>query len=97
MVMRVLPFAGISAPRLPFEKSYSALIVSHLVSCSAACGNETDFLTAKRIDNNQNYPCATGADGNKPLLIFRVRVEPMDCQRIEEYAFCISEGDTVFL
>ena len=72
--MRVFPFVGMSAPRLPFEKSYSALIVFHLVSRSAACGYKPDFLTAKRIDNNQDYSCATHTDGNKPFFIIKIWV-----------------------
>src|SRR5487761_2312304 len=32
MEMRVLPFRGITAPRLPLEKSYSALIVISFLS-----------------------------------------------------------------
>jgi hypothetical protein len=31
-----IPFVGMTAPRFPFEKSYSSLIVFHLITCCAA-------------------------------------------------------------
>src|SRR5229473_8631796 len=56
--MRVLPFVDISAPRLPLEKSYSALIIFYLSTCSAASRNYPDFITAKRVDHDQNFSSA---------------------------------------
>src|SRR3989344_2587416 len=95
--MRVLPFAGISAPRLPFEKSYSAFIAFHLMPRSAASRNKPDLLATKRVDNNQDNSRATHANRHKSLLIFQIGVRLMDRQWVVKHAFGVREGHAVFL
>src|SRR3990172_3114667 len=96
MVMRVLPFTGITAPRFPFEKSYSALIVFYLTSGCTANRYQPDFIAAMCVDNNKNGPCATFTDSHKTFFIFRIKVWLVNRQGIVKHPFGIREGNPVF-
>lgn len=96
MVMRVFPFAGSIGPRLPFEKSYSALIRFHLMPRRLASRYKPDLLTTKRVDNNQDYSCTTHTNRNKPFLIIRIRIQLMDGQKVVKHGIRIREGYPVF-
>src|ERR1035437_6750348 len=47
--LRAFPFWGSTAPRLPFEKSYSALIVFPFLSRCATCRNQAVLVVALGI------------------------------------------------
>jgi hypothetical protein len=96
--MRVFPFAGSSGPRLPFEKSYSALIVFHLMPRSLASRYEPGLLTTKHVDNNQDYSCATHANRHKPFFVIGIGIgigigiELMDGEWVVKHGLRIREG-----
>src|SRR3989337_2837232 len=89
MVIRVLPDGkGSSAPRLPFEKSYSFFICSPLVffsfsrSCLACCNN-TNAFPSPGVNNDQDPPLCIHAQPHEPFLI-RVLVFDRQCAFVLE-------------
>src|SRR2546423_14886102 len=97
MVMRVLPVWEISAPRLPFEKSYSVLILFHLIWRCATSRNKPDFFTAQYVNDYQDSSDGIHTNCDEALLVFRIGTQLMDGERIVEDALCIGERDSVLL
>ena len=95
--MRVFPFVGSTAPRLAFEKSYSALIFFNLLTCSTARRNETDVLAADGVYDDQNIARNSRAHSNEPLLGICVWIRAVQGERVVENSLSICEGDTVLL
>lgn len=89
MVIRVFPLEGISAPRLAFEKSYSALIGLDFTRCGATSRYQSDCLAAKCVSNDKQMPCASHAQGYESLFPLGIGVGTMQCKSIHEYALCI--------
>jgi hypothetical protein len=95
MEMRVFPFCGRTAPRLPFEKSYSALIEFAFLSRRYARGNQSILVAALGVDDYQQFTCASKTNRDKALLAFRVRVLDRNRERILKHAFGIGKRNTV--
>src|SRR6266545_3145105 len=94
--MRVLPFCGMIAPRLPFEKSYSALIVLALLSRCTTGRDQPILVIALRIDNNQQLAGASKTDGNEASLTLGVRILDGNGERVLQHAFGIGKRNSVF-
>ena len=63
-----------TAPRFPFEKSYSGLIGLSLLLCGTASGNQAMFAIALGEYDNQNLSGASQADGHEATLSSRIEV-----------------------
>src|SRR2546426_964492 len=68
--MRVLPFCGITAPRLPFEKSYSAFIVSTFLPHRASRRNQPVIVAALCPHNDEQFACGAETDRHEALFAF---------------------------
>ncbi len=89
MVMRVFPLAGISAPRLAFEKSYSDLIGLNFTGCGATGGNQSNHLATECVRNHKQTASTSHAYGYKSLFPLGIRVGTMQCKGIHKHAFRI--------
>src|SRR5688500_11742389 len=72
--MRVLPFWGIAAPRFPFEKSYSAFILSSLLSRRTTRRDESVFFIPLRPYDHQQFASASQPDRYETSLSLGIRV-----------------------
>jgi hypothetical protein len=97
MEMRVLPFCGITAPRLPLEKSYSALMVFSFLSRRTTRRDRAVLAFALRPDQYKQFTGAPQSDGDEALFAFGVRVLNSDRERILKHTFRIGKRNPMFL
>src|SRR3984885_6149270 len=95
--MRVLPSRGSNAPRLPLEKSYSALILFTFLAGCTARRNWADIVAAMGINDSQHLTGTAHADRNKALLARCVRIFYVTGKGIFEYPFRVGERYLVLL
>ena len=95
--MRVLPRCGSNAPRLPLEKSYSALILFTFLSGCAARRYWANIVAAMGVRHNQHLTGIAHADGNKALFTCRVRILNMAGKPIFKHALGVGQRYLVFL
>ncbi len=77
--MRVLPGDWITAPRLPFEKSYSLrMIVLRFAATSFARRNNSNAITALCVDDHQDSSQSIHAKRDKALFTLGIRI--FNCQ-----------------
>src|SRR5512137_1012770 len=104
MVIRSFPAgSGMTAPRLPFEKSYSAFISSLtlLLICfpfarSGLAGrDDANAFCAVCVNNHQNPAGFTSAQADEPGL-GRMLILQGESKVVFESRHCLSEGYAVF-
>src|SRR5687768_12926267 len=93
--MRVLPFWGITAPRFPFEKSYSAFILSSLLSRRTTRRDESVLFIPLRPYDHQQFASASQPDRYETSLSLGIRVGDGNGQGIFKNAFSVGERDFV--
>src|SRR5690349_13913970 len=97
MEMRVFPFWGITAPRLPFEKSYSAFIGFALSASCVTGRDEARLAIAVGVDHDQEFTGASKANGHVAWFIHGTDVLDRQRKRIEQRALGIGEGNAMLL
>src|SRR3972149_8726791 len=70
MVMRVFPVVGITAPRLPLEKSYTFFIVSPLFGVWLPHRDGSCSVTARSVNHDHQRPKYVHPNGHKALIAF---------------------------
>src|SRR3972149_6039682 len=68
MVMRVFPVVGITAPRLPLEKSYTFFIVSPLFGVGLPHRDGSRSVTARSVNHDHQRPEHVHSDGDEALF-----------------------------
>src|SRR6185369_17537561 len=95
--IRVLPFCGMTAPRLPFAKSYSPFINPSLFACRTPRRNETGLAAAVGVDDDKRFAIAAKTNRDKAWFTRRAEVLYGHCHRIEQDAFRIRERNAMLL
>src|SRR5207244_3392602 len=83
MKMEIRVFPVIAAPRLPFEKSYSALIGFALLTGRSARRDQTKRIAAFRVDDYHKMSAAVPANPHEALLANGIGILDCDGQRVE--------------
>src|SRR5688500_9559727 len=97
MVMRVLPLAGISAPRFALEKSYSAFIGVYFIAGGAPRRDQTNETAAQSVGDDQYCTGTAFADGDESLRVFGIRIRTVQSQRVQEDTFLIGKRHMMFV
>jgi hypothetical protein len=84
-----------TAPRLPFEKSYSALIILYLSSRGATRGDQAKFALSHGVDDHQNAAGVPQADPDEPFLRLEIWVRTVDRKGIGKDSFRVRERNAV--
>ena len=96
IVIRCFPVSLTTAPRLAPRRSYSLRIISSLVSGGATGRDEPDpRLATVCVDDRQDASECIRANGEEPLLAFRIRVFRGQRQWIGKNGLGISESDAL--
>src|SRR6266545_7887223 len=95
--MRVFPMVGITAPRLPFEKSYSFFIVPSLFGIGLPHRDDPHVLAAGRVNHNHQRPEDIHSDGHESSLTLRGLVFDSERERIVEHPVALRQGHAVLL
>jgi hypothetical protein len=96
MEMPDLPFCGMTAPRLPLEKSYSVLILFPFLSRRPARRNRAALAITLCPDHHKQFTGTSQTDGNEALLAFGIRVFNSDRKRILKHAFGVGKRNPMF-
>src|ERR1700746_7577 len=84
-----------TAPLLPFKKSYSALISFAFLSRSTASGDQAILLPALRVDDHKEIARAPQSDCDVSRFTLRIRGLDRQRQRVLEHAFGVGKRDAV--
>src|SRR6266704_4806998 len=97
MVMRVFPVVGMTAPRLPFEKSYTFFIVPSLFGVCLPHRDDSHVLAAGRVNHNHQRPERIHSDGHEALLTLSAFIFNGEGERVVEYSVALGKGYAVLL
>src|SRR5262245_6377761 len=92
--MRVLPFDDTTAPRLPFEKSYSFFIPAALLRLRPANGNYPDRLTSTDLDDDHHDAEDVRSDRDKALLTGHGQILDRHSQWVSQDAIAFPQRKT---
>src|SRR6266542_575495 len=97
MVIRVLPVVGMTAPRLPFEKSYTFFIIPSLFGICLSHRDDSHVLAAGRVNHHHQRPEHIHSDGHEALLTLRGLIFHGERERVVEHPVALRKGYTVLL
>src|SRR5512137_1536180 len=94
IVILVLPFEGMTAPRRPLLKSYSLrMVLLHFALAGLPCRDEANSIAPVCVDNDQYSPQCIHSEGYEALLAFRVGVVNGHGERIPKRLFGVRKAD----
>src|SRR3990167_8410304 len=97
MVMRVFPVVGITAPRLPLEKSYTFFISPSLLWIGLSHRNDSYLVTPSRMNNNRQRPEHVHANRDETLLAFRRFIRDGNGERVVQHSVSLGQRNDVLL
>src|SRR5712691_2548952 len=97
MVMRVFPVAGITAPRLPLEKSYTFFIVPSLFGVGLPHRDDSHVLAAGSVNHNHQRPEQVHSDSDKALLTLCGLILDGKRERVIKRPVALGKGYPVLL
>ena len=93
MLILLLPFCGMTAPRLAPLKSYSFRIVFPFGAGRRASGDHPNRLTAVRVDNDDNPAGGILPNRHEPLLTTSERILSGKRKGVKEDRFSVGEAN----
>src|SRR3990170_5914389 len=97
MVMRVFPVVGITAPRLPLEKSYTFFIVSPFLGVGLPHSDESRSTAAIGMNNDHQRPECVHSDGDKALFALREVILDGERKRVIQHPVALGKRHTMLL
>src|SRR5690606_27273635 len=85
MVIRVFPGEGITAPRLPFEKSYSLrMVLLRFTGTRLARRDHTSPVAARRVDDHKYSTECVHSERDETCFVPAIRVLDGHCMHISK-------------
>src|SRR3989304_9090016 len=97
MVIRVFPVVGITAPRFPFEKSYTFFIVSPFLGVGLPHGDRPRSTASRSVNHDHQRPERVHTDGDKPLLALSSAILDGERERVIQHPVALGKRHAVLL
>src|SRR5476649_2148913 len=97
MVMRVFPVVGITAPRLPLEKSYTFFIVSLLLGVRLSHRYGSRSVTPRSVNHDHQRPEYVRSNSDEALFVLGRVIFDGEREGIIQHAVTLRERHAVLV